>query len=113
MNMNSISTDDIPLWYVIHTHLKQEDRAGMNLNAWGIATFNPKIKEREHTTYSRKATHVIKPLFPRYIFARFSAARLQKVQFTRGVYRVVCFGDSPTPIADEVISEVKSRIGED
>jgi transcription antitermination factor NusG len=83
----------------------------MNLKAWGITTFSPKIKEMEYAPYSNKGTYVVRPLFPRYIFARFSADKIQKVQYTRGVYRVVCFGDDLTPIADEVIAEIKSRIG--
>jgi|SRR5262249_26052169 len=107
------SRHDNSHWYVVHTHSRQEDRADMNLKAWGITTFSPKIKEQEYISYCNKMTYTIKPLFPRYIFAHFSIARVQQVQFTRGVSRVVCFGDSPTSIDDEIISEVKSRIGMD
>lgn len=104
---------DISCWYVIHTHPKQEDRADMNLKAWGLTTFNPKIRERSYNPYSDKVTYVAKSLFLRYIFARFNITRLHQVQFTRGVDRVVCFGDAPTPVSSEVIAEIKSRVGAD
>jgi transcriptional antiterminator RfaH len=106
-------TYDISRWYVVHTHLRQEDRAAMNLKAWGINTFSPKIRELEYRPYSNKPAYVIRPLFPRYIFAHIEISQLHQVQFTRGVYRVVCFGDCPTPVEDGIISEVQSRVGAD
>jgi transcription elongation factor/antiterminator RfaH len=106
------SANDISCWYVVNTHPKQENRADMNLRAWGITMLNPKIREREYTPYSKIDKYVIKPLFPRYIFAQFSISKLEKVQFTRGVYKIVSFGDSPTHIDDEIISEIQSRIGD-
>src|SRR5262249_51226168 len=107
------STYDTSHWYAIHTHPRQEDRADMNLRAWGITTFSPKIRELEYKPYSNKATYVIKPLFPRYIFAQVEIPQLSQVQFTRGVYRVVCFGENPTPVDDAILYEVQSRMGAD
>jgi transcriptional antiterminator RfaH len=55
-----------------------------------------------------------KPLFPRYIFARFSVTRsLHKISFTRGVQRVVSFDEKPTPIDDEVIALLQARVDTD
>jgi transcriptional antiterminator RfaH len=107
------STDGVTCWYVAQTHPRQEDRADMNLKAWGIVTLNPKIKEQEYSPLSGRTTSVIKPLFPRYIFVQCNATRLRQVQLTRGVRRVVCFGDSPSSIDDEIIAEIKSRAGVD
>jgi transcriptional antiterminator RfaH len=100
-------------WYVIHTHLRQESRADMNLRSCGITTFSPQIRETDRNPYSGKKTYVIKPLFPRYIFARIKPTWLYRVQFTRGVYRIISFGGNPVPIDDEIISEVKLRIAAD
>jgi len=38
---------------------------------------------------------------------------LRKVWFTRGVSRVVGFGDGPSPVEDEIIELIKSRVGKD
>jgi transcriptional antiterminator RfaH len=38
---------------------------------------------------------------------------LRKVWFTRGVAKVVGFGDGPSPVDDEIIELIKSRVRED
>jgi len=53
-------------------------------------------------------------LFPSYIFARFKVDGLyHKVRYTRGIRRLVSFGDYPTVISEEIITEIQSRIKED
>lgn len=99
-------------WYAIHTHPNQEDRTDSNLRAWGVETFNPKLKVRRFDQTGRPV-QVTKSLFPQYIFARFNANCLGKVNFTRGVRRVVSFGDRPVPIDEQVIDLVRSKVGED
>lgn len=48
------------------------------------------------------------------MFARFEAGRmLRKVWFTRGVCKVVGFGDGPIPVEDEIIELIKSRVDKD
>jgi transcriptional antiterminator RfaH len=105
---------DRPTWFAICTNAKQEDRAYNNLHAWGVECFNPKIKEYRRNQFTGVATQMPKPLFPRYIFARFSATRsLHKISYTRGVQRVVSFDDKPTPIDDEVIALLQARVDPD
>jgi transcriptional antiterminator RfaH len=107
-------TTDAARWYALQTHALQEDRAAENLNAWGVETFAPKYKERRSNAYTGRPVYFTRSLFPRYIFARFDAARmLRKVWFTRGVAKVVGFGDGPSPVDDEIIELIKSRVGED
>ena len=105
---------DTAQWYVIHTKPREEERAENNLRAWKIETLSPKLKERHFNRYTGNPTSLIKPLFPRYIFARFDACKLlHKIYYTRGIHSVVSFGGSPTPVDDEVIRIIKSRIHED
>jgi transcriptional antiterminator RfaH len=111
--MRESAIEDVTCWYVIHTHPKQEDRAGSNLRVLGVPIFNPKIIERRYSQFSIAPTYVTKPLFPRYIFAQFRINDLyHKVRFTRGVYSVVSFGESPTPIDGEIIALIQSNIKE-
>ena len=107
-------TAETPRWYAVHTHSLQEERAAENLNAWGIETFAPKYKERRVNPYTGRPVYFTRSLFPRYVFARFDAGRmLRKVWFTRGVCKVVGFGDGPVPVEDEIIDMIKSRVGQD
>jgi len=106
--MNETTIEDAAHWYVIHTHPKQEDRASNNLSVLGMPTFNPKIRERRYNQFVSAPTYVVKSLFPRYIFAQFKINDLyHKVRFTRGVYSVVNFGGSPTPIDKEIIALIQ------
>ena len=99
------------LWYVIHTNPRQEDRAYENLAAWRVETFLPKVRECRHNPYTGKTTYIVKPFFPRYIFARFCAGDLfHKIRFTRGIHSIVSFGDSPTPVDDQLLNAIKARV---
>ena len=109
---NNGSPENLPCWYAVYTHPKQEFRAESNLKAWGIETFNPRAKGKSRRL--NKPTRTIKQqLFPRYLFARFPWRDLHKITFTRGVQNVVSFGNKPAPVDDAVISLIKSRIGKD
>jgi len=100
-----------PQWYVVHTHPKQEDRAYSNLRCWNVETLHPKMKSRRVNEFSGALTYITKPLFPGYIFARFDArTQFAKISFTRGVHHVVSFGGQPTPVEDDVIGIIRSRI---
>lgn len=101
---------DSPNWYVIQTKPKQEDRAYQNLSVGGIETFVPKIVNSTKNKFSGRAKHQLNPLFPQYIFARFKAKeKLQQVRFTRGVHKIVSFGESPCPIDEDIIKLIKAR----
>jgi transcriptional antiterminator RfaH len=101
-------------WYAIFTNPRQEERANSNLLSWGVETFSPRWKECRRNQFTGVPTYFTKPLFPRYIFARFNVDHLlQKVWFTRGVKSVVTFNDSPARIDDSLIDLIKSRVNED
>jgi transcription elongation factor/antiterminator RfaH len=101
-------------WYAIYTKLNQEERANSNLKAWEVETFSPQLKERHYAHFTGKYAYQIKPLFPRYIFARFNLELLlSKVKFTRGVNGIVSYGKSPSPVDDQIIVLMKSQVGGD
>lgn len=101
-------------WYAVYTKHNEEDRVGYNLMAWQVETLTPKLLRRHYNKFIGGYQNVVKPLFPRYIFARFRADQmLHKVCFTRGVQSVVSFGGTPAWIDDEIIELVRSRIGPD
>lgn len=114
---DAISTEwenDKPQWFAICTNPKQEDRAYLNLQAANVECFSPKIQEPRRNEFTGAVKLVARPLFPRYIFARFRVvSSLRKVRFTRGVLKVVSFNLKPAPIEDEVIEFMKSRVRKD
>jgi transcriptional antiterminator RfaH len=108
----STAYDDTARWYAIYTNPKEEARADENLKAWSVITFAPWVRQRSKG--DKPSAYVTKPLFPRYIFARFNATEsLHAVRFTRGVRAVVSFGRDPAPISDDVIGFIQSHAGED
>jgi transcriptional antiterminator RfaH len=103
-------TLDTCLWYVIHTNPRQEIRAESNLQAWGIETYLPKIRESHLNQHNSNHIWLIKPLFLRYLFARFRFNVFgHKIRYTRGVREIVGFGEIPVPIDDEIIKLIQSR----
>jgi transcriptional antiterminator RfaH len=112
--MSNEMTADSPRWYVIQTNPRQEERSNSNLRAWQVETLAPKLKQRQVNQFTGKSSFVTKPLFSRYIFARFKVSELlHKVRYTRGVSHIVSFGNVPIPVEDEVIDLLRSRICDD
>lgn len=97
-------------WYAIHTHPRQEERVESNLRAWKVETFAPRHQQRRYNQFSNKPAYLVKPLFPRYIFARFNVSEsLHNIRYTRGVHSIVSIGNQPAPIEDELIALIQSR----
>lgn len=109
--MSGIMLIEVPQWYAIYTKPKQEERAESNLRAWGVETLDPTFKQSRPKHGTHRTNYVIKQLFPRYIFAHFNASiLLRDVYFTRGVHSVVSFDNKPSPVDDEIISQIRERI---
>ncbi|HZH29154.1 MAG TPA: transcription termination/antitermination NusG family protein [Pyrinomonadaceae bacterium] len=112
--MNCELQIDSPLWYVIQTKPREEFRAVDNLKAQSIETFFPIVKEPRLDPVTKKRSYSVKPLFPRYLFARFNANKmLHKVNFTRGVHSLVSFGGGPVAVDEEILNLISERMSED
>ena len=110
--MRGSGTQDKCRWYVVQTKPKQEGRAESNLRHWGIQTLAPRLREYRHGAGA--TSERLCPLFPNYLFAHFDAEILAaKIRLTRGVQRIVGLGEYATPIDDEIIAVIRSRISED
>jgi transcriptional antiterminator RfaH len=99
-------------WYAIHTHPCREAVAAMNIERMGLEVFLPKIKQQKSVWGVAKS--VIKPLFPGYLFARFTPSTyLHLIHYARGVRQVVGNRERPLPVDDEIIMAVRSGIGDE
>jgi transcriptional antiterminator RfaH len=96
-------------WYVVQSQPSAERKAIAHLERQGFATYLPRyLKRRRH---ARKVDIVPAPLFPRYLFVAIdlAAQRWRSIFSTVGVSRLVCNGDIPTPISDQVLETLRAR----
>jgi transcriptional antiterminator RfaH len=103
--MNTVS----PRWYVVQTRPNSERRAVANLVRQGFEVYFPVYRKRR--SHAGKVGMIAAPLFPRYVFIAMDLGhqRWRSVHSTFGVAQLVCQGDRPAPLADEVIAELRSR----
>jgi transcriptional antiterminator RfaH len=96
-------------WYVVQTQANAENKAVEHLGRQGFVTYLPRyLKRRRH---ARRLDFVAAPLFPRYLFVEIdvSVQRWRSIYSTIGVSRLICHGDRPTPLHDEVIGSLRRR----
>jgi len=96
-------------WYVAHTQARGEAKAQINLEHQGFQTYLPRfLKERRH---ARRVDNIAVPLFQRYIFIHMDTAKMRwrAIQSTYGIQNLVCHGDTPAPLGDNVILEIRKR----
>lgn len=102
-------------WYLIYTKPRQEICALQNLQAQGYPCFLPLMP----TERIRRNTLVVsdEPLFPRYLFIRLGQGSSEKgwgpVRSTRGVSRLVCFGNEPARIDERLIEFFRAQASSD
>jgi len=100
-------------WYVVRTHTHCEAKAKANLQRQGFEVYLPQYTKTRR--YARKVENVRAPLFPRYLFVRMdlTAHRWRAVHSSIGVSQLICNGDEPTPVAQGIVSQIKSREDDD
>lgn len=99
-------------WFAIQAKPGLESIAEESIASLELETFLPRA--RRDRTIGRVVRACIKPLFPGYLFARFNPGLyLHLLRYCRGVCRVVSAGERPLPVEDDIISEIRQRIGGD
>jgi transcriptional antiterminator RfaH len=98
-------------WYVVQTRPQAEGKAAVHLGRQGFEIYFPRyLKRRRH---ARRVDMVAAPLFPRYMFVAIdmAAQRWRSIQSTVGVVRLVCNGEQPAEVPEQVIRGI--RLDED
>jgi transcriptional antiterminator RfaH len=96
-------------WYVVQTHPHAENKAALHLARQGFVPYLPRyLKRRRH---ARKVKTVAAPLFPGYLFVAvdMGSQRWRSIQSTVGVARLVCAGDHPAAVADDIVGHLQGR----
>lgn len=97
-------------WFLVQTKPKQEDRALENLEMQGINSFCPKVFVEKLIRGKRKVTKEV--LFPNYLFVQFDQNNMSalSVNYTRGVQRIISFGNKPSAVPDQLIAQLRERV---
>lgn len=97
-------------WYLIQCKPRECFRARDNLQNQNFEAFLPTLS-REVLRRGKRET-VLEPLFPHYLFVRLSdvADNWAPLRSTRGVARVVRFGDTPLSVPDDIVSALQEPV---
>ena len=96
-------------WYTIHTKPRQESVAEEHLQRQGFTVYLPRIQATRRQKDRWQET--IEPLFPRYLFIYTNPEEqnLAPIRSTRGVSKLVRFGNQLIPVPEVLIEAVKER----
>lgn len=94
-----------PHWYALRTRGRAEKAVARRLEERGFTSYCPLI-ERERQWADRR-TRVLFPLFPSYVFARFTLTDLGEVLGVPGVTTVVRTAGVPTVVRPEELDSVR------
>jgi transcriptional antiterminator RfaH len=96
-------------WFAIQTKTGAEDAAVQTLVTLGLQTFLPLA--RTAPSRRRRTIRRVRPLFPGYCFARFqSKVHFHMVRYSRGVLRVVGTEETPWPVEESIIEDIRARL---
>ncbi len=96
-------------WYLIQTKPRSENLALENLSNQGYKCYLPLMKVEK--VINKKIEIKKVPLFPHYLFINldFESKGWTPIRSTRGVSRLVSFGQIPAKIHDELVQHIYSR----
>jgi transcriptional antiterminator RfaH len=100
-------------WHVVYTQYRAETRAVEQLRHQGFETYFPRCsKIRRH---ARREDVVRTALFPRYLFVAFDVEfdRWRAVNGTIGVNHLICHGEQPMALPDDVVPRLRANETED
>jgi transcriptional antiterminator RfaH len=100
-------------WFCLRAQPKREHIAAACLrHIPDLEVFCPRVRFRKHT--NRGPVWFVEPMFPGYLFARFDYAIYhRRVRQGPGISGFVQFGDRLGLLPDELIRELKARMGDD
>jgi len=95
-------------WFALHVKPRHEKAVEQQLHTRLVEAYVPHYLARRR--WSDRTKTVEFPLFPRYVFCRFTFEDRQKVLRIPSIVSLVGFGGTPCPISDNDIETIKSMI---
>lgn len=96
---------ETPNWFACHTRARHEKAVAGLLQRQGIESFLPLRPQRSRWKDRVKLVHF--PVFPSYVFVRFTLDHLTRVLSTHGVFTIVAVAGHPTPIPAREIESLR------
>lgn len=108
-DMSDLAAGAQPRWYVVHTKPRQEFRALGQLQNQQYDCFLPTLKQEKLCRGKRVVA--AEPLFARYLFIRLDtvASNWAPLHSTRGVSKLLAFGDRFATVSDEIIDALRDH----
>lgn len=96
-------------WYLLQLKPNSFKIAETNLNRQQFQTFLPMLRITQRK--SNRFKEIVRPLFPGYMFVALHPKKdsWSKVNSTRGVSKLVSFGERPAPVSHGLVEEIKNR----
>lgn len=95
-------------WFALTVKHQHERRVEGVLRAAGVDTFLPLYRARRQ--WSDRVKDLDAPLFPGYVFSRFTLRDRARVVGTPGVVRIVGFAGLPAPVTEREIDAVRAAL---
>lgn len=95
-------------WFALTVRHQHERSADGALRAAGVETFLPLYRSRRR--WSDRLVDRDVPLFPGYVFGKFSIEERVRVLRTPGVAKIVGFAGSPAAVPDREIADVRAAL---
>jgi transcriptional antiterminator RfaH len=99
-------------WYCLQAKYKHEHVAAAHLRGLkGVSVFCPRIRFRRQTRAG--LIRATEPLFPGYLFAHFTLAKMHRaVAYSPGIRGIVRFANRYPTIEPETVAQLRAHVGE-
>ena len=94
-----------PHWYACYTRARHEKQVETQLRQRGLESYLPLIQQVRQWSDRKKVVEF--PLFPGYVFGRFTLREVHAVLTTPGVSTIVRASGYPTPIPEADLENVR------
>jgi transcription antitermination factor NusG len=102
------SAGSVERWFALRVRPRQEKTTAFALQSKGFEEFLPLYRDRRRWSDRMKALEI--PLFPRYVFCRFSLRTQLAVLTTPGVQSIVGMAKRPIPIDESEIVAIQAAM---
>lgn len=96
-------------WYLVYAKPRQERIAQLNLERQKYEVYLPLARQVRRSGARRLS--MVAPLFPRYLFVHLDREidNWAPIRSTIGVVSLVRFGQTPTPVPDDLVGYLRAR----
>ncbi|HUF63885.1 MAG TPA: transcription termination/antitermination NusG family protein, partial [Verrucomicrobiales bacterium] len=95
-------------WYAVFTRPRGEHLAALSIRSAGHQVFLPMARKEPPPFGSRRRR--VRPLFSRYLFARFGLPDLDSVRYARGVVRILGRTGAPVEVGAHLVEGIQGKL---